>query len=355
MQKQLILPRSVRESVRVHRNIATVDNAFDPSMLSGLTMDQFQATADSAGAFLIGELERFDNTLYEPLMDTTWARDIDLRTDATLGDDATSFGRVTYGATPGTSSGSRKAFIGKKTDALPGVNVDAKRILNPLTPWGMTLQWSVFELAAGQRVNRPVDMQEAEAMRFKYNMDIDEMVAVGDTGLGYNGMFNNASVTASNVVNGAGGSPLWTLKTPQEILNDVNTMLAAAWLASGYAVVPRSLRLPPVQFAYINQAIVSTAGNRSILNYLAENSLCMARNGVALDIQPSKWLQGAGAGSTNRMVAYTKRKDLLRYPMVPLARTPLQVQGIYQSVDYYCKLGVVEVVRPETMAYADGI
>ena len=38
-----------------------------------------------------------------------------------------------------------------------------------------------------------------------------------------------------------------------------------------------------------------------------------------------------------------------------LQRTPLQTVGIYQKVDYYGKLGVVEVVRPETMAYADGI
>ena len=39
-----------------------------------------QATIDSAGAFLIGELERLDPMIHEPLVSVTWMRDIDLRT-----------------------------------------------------------------------------------------------------------------------------------------------------------------------------------------------------------------------------------------------------------------------------------
>lgn len=345
MSKHLILPRSVRHGI-------TVDHV-DPSQMGSMTLDA--ATIDAAGAFLMAELERFDPRLYEPLVSYTWARDIDIRTDVTMGDDYSSFGKITFGGNPGTSSGSNKSWIGKNTTALPTISADLNKTVAPLTPWGVTLDWSVFELANAQKVGRPIDMQKADGMNIKWNMDIDEQVAIGDTGLGYAGMYNNPLVAASNVPNGAGGSPLWSSKTPSEILADVNALLAAAWLASGYTIVPRELRLPPAQFSYVNGALVSTAGNRSILNYLAENSLSNAQNGAPLRILPSKWLTGAGAGGTNRMVAYTKREDLLRFPMVALQRTPLQTVGIYQKVDYYGKLGVVEVVRPETMAYADGI
>jgi len=41
-----------------------------------LTYDKY--TIDSTGAFLIGELERLDQTLHEPLYNVTWGRDIDL-------------------------------------------------------------------------------------------------------------------------------------------------------------------------------------------------------------------------------------------------------------------------------------
>ncbi|STH74201.1 bacteriophage protein [Escherichia coli] len=41
-----------------------------------ITFDQ--ATVDSSGAFLIGELERLDQTLNLPLVGYTWSRDIQL-------------------------------------------------------------------------------------------------------------------------------------------------------------------------------------------------------------------------------------------------------------------------------------
>ena len=42
-----------------------------------MTYDQM--TIDSTGAFLIGQLERLDQTLNEPLVEFTWSRDIDIR------------------------------------------------------------------------------------------------------------------------------------------------------------------------------------------------------------------------------------------------------------------------------------
>jgi hypothetical protein len=44
-------------------------------------------TIDSAGSFLIGELERLDQTLHDPLVAATWGRDVDLREDVTIADE----------------------------------------------------------------------------------------------------------------------------------------------------------------------------------------------------------------------------------------------------------------------------
>src|SRR5436190_18865318 len=53
-------------------------------------------TVDSTGAFLVGELERLDLTLHEPLASVTWARDIQLREDVTVADEISSFTVSTY-------------------------------------------------------------------------------------------------------------------------------------------------------------------------------------------------------------------------------------------------------------------
>ena len=119
--------------------------------------------------------------------------------------------------------------------------------------------------------------------------------------------------------------------------------------------MPKKLLLPPAKYGYLVAQKVSAAGNMSILEYIKLNNICTAQNNVPLDIQPLKWLNGRGAGGTDRMIAYTNEKKFLRFPMVPLQRTPLEYRGLRQMTTYYGRLGQVEFVYPETIGYADGI
>src|ERR1700744_4011403 len=56
---------------------------------------------DSTGAFMVGELERLDQTLHMPLAAVSWGRDIDLREDVTIGDEVSSFTLTTFGSAGG--------------------------------------------------------------------------------------------------------------------------------------------------------------------------------------------------------------------------------------------------------------
>jgi len=55
------------------------------------------------------------------------------------------------------------------------------------------------------------------------------------------------------------------------------------------------------------------------------------------------------------MAAYTKAQNRVRFPMVPLQRTPLEYRSLFHITTYFGRLGAVEFVYPETLAYADGI
>ena len=324
-------------------------------------------TVDSTGAFLIGELERLDQTLHMPLAAVSWSRDIDLREDVSIADEISSFTLTTFGSAGGVGAGNGirngKAWIGKSSDQIGGVGVDTGKIPNALTPWGLEIKYTVLELESAAKLGRPIDDQKYEALKLKHQMDIDEQVYVGDSTIGVTGLLNNSLVTnVSNVPNGALASPLWTNKTPAEILADVNAMISSAWAASGYAVMPSNILIPPSQYGYISTQIISTAGNVSILRYLLDNNIVKASGKGEISILPAKWLVGAGSGGTigtpgtvDRMVAYSKQKQYVRYPMTQLARTPIQYDSIYHKSTYYCRLGVTECVYPETFAYRDGL
>jgi hypothetical protein len=237
------------------------------------------------------------------------------------------------------------------------------KLSSPLNLWGMELKYSIPELESAAKMGRPVDDQKYEGLKLKHQMDVDEQVYVGDASVGATGLVNNTAVTnVANVPNGAAASPRWALKTPDEILADVNELITSAWGASAWAVMPNRLLLPPAQFGFISTKTISAAGNISILKYLLENNVLNSSGQGRLEIQPAKWLIGAGAGGTlgttgtvDRMALYRKDKQYVRYPMTLLQRTPVQYQSIYHMTTYYCRLGSVEMVYPETVAYRDGI
>ncbi|MDI2595016.1 DUF2184 domain-containing protein [Pseudomonas sp. 681] len=307
-------------------------------------------TIDSTGAFLVGELERLDQTMHGPLASVTWGRDIQLREDVSIADETSSFTNSTFASVGGTST-TGKAWIGKDSTSIASMALDIGKTPKPLTLWGMELSWTLPELASAMQLGRPVDSQKFTGLQLKHNMDVDEQVYIGDTELGETGMTNSSVVT--NVSNAITGN--WGTATADQILADVNDLLNSVWSASGFAVCPAELRLPPVQFSQLVSRKVSDAGNISVIEYLRINSLTNSLTGRPLNIQPLKWLTGRGASSTNRMMAYTNEKDRIRFPLVPLQRTPLEYRGIRQITTYYGRLGVVEVVYPETIGYRDGI
>ncbi len=322
---------------------------------------------DSTGAFLVGELERLDQKMHEPLSSVTWSRDIDLREDVTIADEVSSFTLSNFGATGslGAGNGIRtgKAWIGKNTDQITGLSLDIAKLVGPLRPWGMELRYTILELESAAKLGRPVDQQKWAGLQLKHQMDVDEQVYVGDATMGDTGLVNSSKVTnVTNVAAGGLGNTAWTTKTPDEILTDVNEILTSVWDASAWAVIPSRLLIPPAQFGYISTAKISNAGNQSILKYLLENNLLATAGVGKLEIYPSKWCIGSGSGGTigtlgtvDRMVCYTKDHDRVRYPMTMLQRTPVQYQSIYHLTTYFCRLGVIEVVYPETLGYRDGL
>lgn len=327
-------PGRIVRNVRVHDDLMTFD----------------AAVLDAAGAFLVGQLEQLDPTLHEPLYAYTWSRDIRVRPGISMADAFSSWTISSYAAAGGVGQG-RKSWVGKNSTELvrPSLDIGKKQIA--LTEWAMEPAWTVYELEAAQRLGTPIDLQMYKAMQMKWNMDTDEQVYRGDTGLGITGLVNSADVT--NVGNATTGN--WASATPAQILADVNELLNSVWAASAYAVMPSKLGLPPARYAQLVSTIVSSAGNVSILRFLLENNLAMTVNGTPLDIVPMKYLPGAGAGDTDRMIAYTDDIDRVRFSMVPLQRTAVQFAGIYQKAAYYGKLGGVEVVYPETIGYRDNL
>lgn len=319
-------------------------------------------TRDSALAFYVNQLENLDRRLYEPLVSVTWGRDVKLRPGIAMSNESTSFVRSAFAGsgTLGQSQGNMP-WISAETNEIPGVTVNGQKIVFPLRLLAREVSYTSVELERSQLTGQPIDVQKINALNELYQMNVDQMVYVGSDDVGATGLINDSNVTASTVIAGAAGDTEWIPtasyagKTADEIVQDVDSLLDAVWEASAWAVCPADLLLPPTQFSFLASQKVSSAGNVSILNYVKENCIANQINGRPLNIQPLKWLAGAGETSSDRMMAYTNDESRVRFPMVPIRRETAYYQGIRFLAPYLYAFGELEFVYPETAGYADGI
>ncbi len=306
------------------------------------------AEISSTGAFLVGELERLDQELYAPLADFTWSRDIYLREDVTIADEVTSFMLANYAGGFGSIGGSGKSWI-KGMDTTPArVSVETSKVTTPLTPWGMEVSYSIFELQKAMQVGRPIDVQKYDAMKFKHQLDIDQQVYMGDEGIGVKGLLNNDAVVAKSNL----GSVDVKTMSAGDAVELFNSVLEASWKATQYIRIPDTILIPPALFAALASKQLPNV-DKNVLEYVLQNNIAVS-NGGKLTIRPVKWLNDSSINSGNgRLVAYTKARDVVRFPLVQLQSMAPQFRDFMQSVPYYGALGGVEFVRPEMVYYGD--
>lgn len=329
------------------------------SMFAGFGMGQSYAL-DSVGTFFQSELTRLDPELHKPLVSVTWSRDLPLRSDVSVGDEFSAFLRMKMGSVGGLRSDGIN-WVGTESTALPAATVDNERIVYPLRLWGSVVEYTVQEVERSQRLGRPIDVQKIESMHLKNQMDTDHMAYVGDQSAFPEsfGLLNSTDpqsvivqqeTTFSALAAQEGGAAA----IQQALLN----AQAAVWKQSGFAVCPNKLLLPPEVYGLLNRT-VSSAGMQSIMQFLKVNNAYTQQTGEELDIQPVKWLSAGNTYLNNsgkaRAVFYTDEEKYVRYPVTPLQKTAVTYQDLWLRVAYWCLLGHVELVYPETVGYLDGV
>lgn len=263
---------------------------------------------------------------------------------------------VTYFSEDGTG---KADWLNHRAKDFPMVDVNQSKFEQEIHMAGIGYDWTLEEVK--QAMMQPAGFQtlpirKALKARRKYEEMMEEIALKGDTAKNLTGLINNANVTAADVANGAASAPQWTTKTPAEILLDVNSAITGIYTDTKTVEMADTLLLPSAQFLYISTTAVSDNYPMTILTWLRQNNAYTAKTGQPLDIRELRQLDGAGSGSTDRMVAYRKSPDVLElYLPIPLTFLPPFSDGWKFVVRGYCRTGGVDVKLPKAMRYSDGI
>jgi len=243
-------------------------------------------------------------------------------------------------------------FVGTKSLNVPIAEIGTDKITVPVELGATGYEYSDEELRQAIQLKRPLPQVKSNTARRAYEELAQRVAMSGDTTHNLPGFINNTNVTAASVVNPGSGTE-WVNKTPGQILFDINDFMGDIFVDTLQVEKPTKLLLPTSQWNYIAGTPRSDQSDTTILQWLINNSPYLSSDS---DIVPVSELASAGAGATDRMMAYDMDVDkvVMHVPM-PLRFTEPQRKGRGCEVPGEFKLGGIEFRYPGSARYADGI
>lgn len=179
----------------------------------------------------------------------------------------------------------------------------------------------------------------------------------GDATASVTGLINNAGVTPANVAgSGTGSSLLWTAKTGDLIIADINAAIGAVVTASRGTSLPNTILMSHERLNYIAQTRVGSASDTTVLEFIRRTNQYTITTGRPLLVAAHSSLATAGASGTQRMVVYNRDPQAIKLP-VPMPHRFMQVwqKGPLQFVvPGIFRTGELQIKLPYSVAYRDG-
>ena len=309
--------------------------------------------ANDSYTFLMKELEKVDAKILEPLTGTEWPRDMPVITGGGLLESIVSVD-VTYASTGRDEDN----LIFDATNNIPVVPADMSQSVARCFNFAEYMSFSTLEREKMRSVGRDPQTFLNKGIRLHCDKAIDRSVYRGFNKVSSTGLLNNTNVTrVSAAATGTGNATTWASKTADQILEDVNTIIAGVWQACDCSpdALPNHILVPVDQFGSLVMRKVSDDSERSILTYILENNLTKQQGGN-LVISPSKWCKGMGQSNTDRLVCYINDPERICFNLTqPLRRMDTEYAEMRIKIPYIAQFSEVRFLYPDTVRYMDGI
>jgi hypothetical protein len=241
-------------------------------------------------------------------------------------------------------------IIANYADDLPRADVNGKQFTSPVRGIGISYGYSVQEIRASEMVGKSLDARKASAAYRGHEETINRLIFNGDSEYGLPGFFTNVNVPMYVIpANGTGATKLWVNKTPDQILADMNGIVNSVLTTTKGVHRATEVWLPIAQYTYVNTTIRGSMSDKTILQVFLES-----QPGVSVKMVLE--CGGAGAGATDRMVAFENNEDnvAIELPMMFMQHSAQQV-NLEFTVPCESRYGGVIWRYPLSGTFADGI
>lgn len=240
-------------------------------------------------------------------------------------------------------------IIANFADDLPLVDIIAGEQAQILRSVGDGYHYSVQDLRQSAMAGTQLDAKRAQAARKVCENTVEKIAALGDSVSGLPGFLNNPNVTLLTAPGDINGN--WGAATPQQILDDLNTMVNKMVETTKGAFSPDTILLPLVKYNLISSKVMSVNDSRTILDVFLQNQKRVT------SVDTWNMLDKADAAGTGpRAVVYQRDAEIVEL-VIPqeFEQFPPQPFNLAFKVPCHMRIGGVVVYYPLGVMYVDGI
>lgn len=247
-----------------------------------------------------------------------------------------------------TTKGAAKLVADKVTD-LPMVNATATEYTVPIEDMALGYQYSIMEIKAAAALKRPLDDTFARAARRGIAEKIEDLLAFTRTGRTY-GFIDHPSVSASFTGFAAAWTNATTGATMVQQMNDFVNGLWTSLKEAPFGDGMISVVMPADKHALMASTPMGDNADKTALSYFMSNNPYLA------SVTPWHKLTGAGAGATNRCIAYIRDPEVVG-AIVSREFTPLPFQQVGLQIvnPVIAACGGIALRYPVAVRYGDGL
>lgn len=262
---------------------------------------------------------------------------------------------------------------------VPLADVKLTSVGSNFAMYAVGYRYNVEEVGKAMFAGYPLTARKAAAARQAADYFVAETAFYGGGHPGWTGLINLAGVaaaaapntgtgTARNWFSVAAGNILTGLKTPDQIISELNSIVTGPMLNTlGFRTTQLSdtILMPSLVLKYLTDTPYGvTAPNKSLLQYFRENNPYTSQTGQALTIRDLPALANAAdaTSGTNltgqgRIVGYRNNLDALELPL-PM---PFNLRAVHQhgplqwEVPGIGRVGQLIQTRSGSVRYLDGV
>lgn len=255
---------------------------------------------------------------------------------------------------------------------VPLADISVTSVTANFATYSVGYRFNIEEVGKAIHAGIPIQPRKAVSARVSADIFVYETALTGGNHPGWTGLFNMAGVTpAASPNTGTGSARNWVdangvgLKTPEQIVQELNTLIMGPSLVTGTvaSLLSDTILLPPAAMTYLATTPYGvTSPNATILQWFLANNVYTTRTNRPLVVREVPILATAATMTSpalagqGRAIGYRNTADALELPMpMPFNFRDVHQDGPLQwTVPGLGRVGQLVQFR-DAIRYLDGV